>query len=233
MEECQKWINSKIRWGSGTRYHLSFVIPRPWVPGPTQRPLISALNSPLYGTASNTTIWPVQMAHLCALTQLLSYGALGFTGTLKNTWGVARRALETKVPGNPVLKCLSFFRAVGACTSSQGELLFLIFWIWTIFKVFIEYITVSFLFWFGGCKACGIFAPWPGIKPTLPALGGRALTLGWPRRSWELPLGGDKMSQEMSRFRFSFWWRYLWFSGPLLARQCSCPTQLELHPLDY
>lgn len=151
MEECQKWINSKIRWGSGTRYHLSFVIPRPWVPGPTQGPLTSALNSPLYGTASNTTIWPVQMAHLCTLTQLLSYGALGFTGTLKNTWGVARRALETKVPGNPVLKCLSSFRAVGDCTSSQGELLFLIFWKWTIFKVFIlywiYYSIISVLVW--------------------------------------------------------------------------------------
>ena len=28
------------------------------------------------------------------------------------------------------------------------------------------------MFWFFGCEACGILAPWPGIEPTPPALEG-------------------------------------------------------------
>ena len=33
---------------------------------------------------------------------------------------------------------------------------------WTIFKVFIEFVTIlllSYMFWFFGLKACGILAP--------------------------------------------------------------------------
>ena len=43
---------------------------------------------------------------------------------------------------------------------------------WTIFEVFIEFVTTLLLFfmlWFFGHEACGILAPWPGIKPTLSA----------------------------------------------------------------
>jgi len=133
----------------------------------------------------------------------LSYGALGFTGTFKNTWRVARRVLGTKVPGNPVLKCLRFLKASGDCTSSQGELLFLIFWIWAIFKVFIEYITVLFLFWFGGCKACGIFAPWPGIKPTPPALEG-SLNPGMATEVLRTPSGWRRNVPRDEPFPFLF-----------------------------
>ena len=41
------------------------------------------------------------------------------------------------------------------------------------FKLFIEFVTVLFLFcmfWVFGCKACGILALPPVIKPTSPAL---------------------------------------------------------------
>ena len=50
---------------------------------------------------------------------------------------------------------------------------------WTIFKVFIEFVIISFLFYilgFFGHKACGILAPQPGSKPTPPALEGKVLT---------------------------------------------------------
>ena len=33
------------------------------------------------------------------------------------------------------------------------------------------------MFWFFGHGACGILGPWPGIKPTPPALEGKVLTL--------------------------------------------------------
>ena len=38
------------------------------------------------------------------------------------------------------------------------------------------------MFWFFGLKACGILAPWPGIKPA-PALEGKVLTTGPPGKS--------------------------------------------------
>ena len=51
---------------------------------------------------------------------------------------------------------------------------------WTIFKVFIEFVTIFLLFYafFFGHEACGILAPRPGIEPTVPALGGEVLTTG-------------------------------------------------------
>ena len=45
---------------------------------------------------------------------------------------------------------------------------------WTIFKVFIELVTVVLQFYvlgFFGHKACGILAPWPGIEFVPIALG--------------------------------------------------------------
>ena len=52
---------------------------------------------------------------------------------------------------------------------------------WTIFKVFIESVTVLLLFvmfWFFGCKSCGILASWSEIKPKSPTLEGEILTIG-------------------------------------------------------
>ena len=45
------------------------------------------------------------------------------------------------------------------------------FLMWTIFKVFIEFVTILLL-------ACGTLAPQPGIEPVPPALEGKVLTLG-------------------------------------------------------
>ena len=57
---------------------------------------------------------------------------------------------------------------------------------WTIFKVFIEFVTILllfFMFWFFGGEACGILAPRPGIEPAPPALEGEVLTPGPPGKS--------------------------------------------------
>ena len=36
------------------------------------------------------------------------------------------------------------------------------------------------MFWFFGCKACGILTPQPGMEPSRPALESEALTTGLP-----------------------------------------------------
>ena len=52
---------------------------------------------------------------------------------------------------------------------------------WTIFKLFIEFVTILLLLFmscvFGG-KACGILAVCPGIEPTPPTEEGQVLTTG-------------------------------------------------------
>ena len=61
-----------------------------------------------------------------------------------------------------------------------------IFSMWTIFKVFIEFVTILLLFfnfWFFGYKACEILAPRPGIEPVPPAFEGEVLTTGLPGKS--------------------------------------------------
>ena len=40
-----------------------------------------------------------------------------------------------------------------------------------------------FMFWFFGRQACNILTPWPGIKPTPPALEDKVLTTGPPGKS--------------------------------------------------
>ena len=59
---------------------------------------------------------------------------------------------------------------------------------WTIFKVFIEFVTILLLFYalVFGCESCGILAPQPGIEPTPPALEGEVLTIGPPGKSQTL-----------------------------------------------
>ena len=59
---------------------------------------------------------------------------------------------------------------------------------WTIFKLFIEFVTVLLLFYVFVfvvflAEAWGILAPLPGIKPTAPVLEGKVLTTGPPRKS--------------------------------------------------
>ena len=55
---------------------------------------------------------------------------------------------------------------------------------WTMFKVFIECITVLLLFY--EHKACVILAPRPGMKPTPSALKGEVVTTGPPGKSSEV-----------------------------------------------
>ena len=62
------------------------------------------------------------------------------------------------------------------CSTSSAKLNFLrAVLMWTIFKVFIEFITILLLFyvlfWFG-LRACGILVLQPGIEPALLALEG-------------------------------------------------------------
>ena len=57
---------------------------------------------------------------------------------------------------------------------------------WTIFFLkpllnLLQY-CFCFMFWFFGHEACGILAPQPGIKPTLPGWEGKVLTLYWTTR---------------------------------------------------
>ena len=57
---------------------------------------------------------------------------------------------------------------------------------WTIFKVFIVFVTMPLLFYDLSSfahKACGISAPQPGIKPTAPALEGEVFTTESPGKS--------------------------------------------------
>ena len=58
---------------------------------------------------------------------------------------------------------------------------------WTIFKIFIEFVTILLLFYlfFFNLKACGILVPCPRIDPISPALEGGFLTTGPPGRSLE------------------------------------------------
>ena len=56
----------------------------------------------------------------------------------------------------------------------------------TIFKAFIEFITILLLFlcfWFFGCEAYGILAPQSGTESTSPALEGKVLTTELPGKS--------------------------------------------------
>ena len=55
---------------------------------------------------------------------------------------------------------------------------FFFFLMWTIKKVFIEFVTILLLFYvlIFGQEACGILAPRPGIEPTAPGLEGKVFT---------------------------------------------------------
>ena len=50
------------------------------------------------------------------------------------------------------------------------------------------------MFWFFGCEARGILAPWPGIKPTPAALEGEVLTTGVPGKSLSVFLNTENVA---------------------------------------
>ena len=65
-------------------------------------------------------------------------------------------------------------------------LVFILFLMWAIFKLFIESVTVLFLVHisvFFGLKACGLLLPPPGMESTLPTSEGEVLTTGPPGKS--------------------------------------------------
>ena len=55
----------------------------------------------------------------------------------------------------------------------------------TIFKVFVEFVTILLLFyvWFFGREPRGILSPWPEIEPAPPELEGEVATTGLPGKS--------------------------------------------------
>ena len=60
------------------------------------------------------------------------------------------------------------------------------FFMWTIFKVFIEFVTtllLFFMFWFFGPEACGILVSPTGIEPVSSVLQGEVLTTEPPGKS--------------------------------------------------
>ena len=61
------------------------------------------------------------------------------------------------------------------------------FFTWTICKVFIESVTILLPFYvlgfWGGHKACGVLAPWPGLECTSPVLEGQVLSTGQSGKS--------------------------------------------------
>ena len=71
----------------------------------------------------------------------------------------------------------------------RGFLFFFKCLMWTIFKVFVEFVTITLLsydFWFFsfGHKSCGLLAPpQPGIEPAPPALEGEVVITGPPGKS--------------------------------------------------
>ena len=61
---------------------------------------------------------------------------------------------------------------------------------WTVFKVFIEFVTILLLFYVlaFGYEACGVLVSQAGLEPTPPALEGQVLTTGLPAKSPRKPL---------------------------------------------
>ena len=81
---------------------------------------------------------------------------------------------------------------------------------WTIFKVFIEFVIILLLFYVldFGHEACGILAPWPGIEPALPALEGEVLTTGPPGKSREISFKGQHKTRFQTDLFLKFYGLY-------------------------
>ena len=83
----------------------------------------------------------------------------------------------------------SVTHCISLCYMHQGLFFFFLikknFYTWTVFKLFIEFVTILLLFyvWCFGPDACGVLAPWPGIEPSPPALQGKVLTTGLPENT--------------------------------------------------
>ena len=93
------------------------------------------------------------------------------------------------------------------------------FLMWTIFKVFIEFIIILLLFYvfgFFGHEACGILASWSVIKPAPLALEGKVLTTGlWGSPSsitsiqtWQDHLNSSNQTTNFDFYHLILVWYY-------------------------
>ena len=82
---------------------------------------------------------------------------------------------------------------------------------WTIFKVFIEFVTIllRFAFWFWGHKACGILIPQPEGELSPLALEGKVLTTG---------PSGKSLNQIFFKASFYLFWLHFTACGILVPR---------------
>ena len=91
--------------------------------------------------------------------------------------------------------------------------------LWTIFKVFIEFVTVLFLFSvFLFPFPYGTLAHWPGMEATPPTVEGKGLTTGSPGKS--LPAT-------------SSWWVSYWLTISTSSLPSSPTTSLSLRSQDH
>ena len=90
---------------------------------------------------------------------------------------------------------------------------FKIFFMWIFFKVFIEFLLqycFCFMFWFFGCKACGILIPWSGLESTFPAVESGVLTTGLPGKSSQVAIVlSVKVSTEIFFFLLFFFFLFI------------------------
>ena len=88
---------------------------------------------------------------------------------------ISGRACKTLVPND----CEFYF----LLSVSNISFFFKEFFTWTIFKVFIEFVTLLFLFSIFWPQGMWDPTPRPGIEPAPPALESKVLTVGPPEKS--------------------------------------------------
>ena len=101
------------------------------------------------------------------------------------------------------------------------------FLMWTIFKVFIESVTILLLFYalvVFGLTTCRILAPRPGIKSEPPALEGKVSTTGPPGTFLSLPIlhWPNKTHTPLRNFQVSFGQRDLGLSSTFPRPSAFC-----------
>ena len=100
--------------------------------------------------------------------------------------------------------------------------IFSFFLMWIIFKVFIEFVAVSFFFF--GIKASGILVLWPEMEPATPTLEGEVLTTGPPRKSqWLHFRVGRNLTKvtpaNRKEIEFGVQQNWIWILASLLTSQ--------------
>jgi len=159
-------------------------------------------------------------------------------------WQMKPMIPRAEDPGETIWPCLPALKQDPWEESNQAEqrehssffsVFFFFFWMWTILKVFIEFVSILllFIFWFFGYEACGVLAPWPGMEPTPPALEGKVLNSRVPPgTSQEVPssacfeLQGPSRDLPGSPELSLFWWPLI----HSLSSHWECSSPLDHHP---